>query len=812
MLKNWISLLSIYLLLTCISLSQSRGGDRRGIGGSISGEVHDQSTNAPIEYANIILFSAKDSTQVTGAISGIDGKFVIQGVRPGDYYANVQFIGYEKITVDNISVESPANNISLGKIIIRPSAINLGNVEVSGQRNPVTYQIDKKVVDVAQMQTAVSGNAAEVLENIPSVTVDVDGNVSLRGSSNFTVLIDGRPSVVDAQDLLQQTPASAIEKIEIITNPSAKYSAEGNAGIINLILKKNVNLGLSGIINANAGLNEKYGGSFLFEYKTPGINYNFGLDYNSRLFPGTSKEDRRYINPEGTSFISSTGSREWGRKSMSLRGGVEFNLSDNDILNLGGRVGSRDFNGGSTSNYNSWSDTEPSFYYISRGEQGRSGDYYDLNLNYYRTFGVKMHRLSGEFTLSHDNSDELNLTSEFENEVQFSGKKTTEFGPSTEFEGRINYALPFSEVNKFEAGVQGEFEDSKEGNGLYEFNPATSNYDFMPSFSNTTNSSFKELSLYSVYSDELSNFGFQGGIRSEYTFRNMHLEETNEKFAIDEWDFFPTFHTSYKFSVVSQIMASYARRIDRPRNWELEPFYTWMNADNVRIGNPELKPQYIDSYEFGFQTAFLGISLTNDCYYRITHNKVDRIQSVYPDAENVTLHTVENIGKDYSAGSEFTFMIDPFQFWSIDLMGNLYNYKIKGVLNEEAFSRESFNWSSRINNSFKIGGSTQVQFNTIYNSPTVSSQGKREGFFTSDLSVKQDFMNKQLSLTLQFRDLFSTAKFEYSSQGPDFYSYNYFNRESPMVMLNARFNFNSFKEDRRERTGEEDNNTGGDEF
>ncbi|MGE5860864.1 MAG: TonB-dependent receptor domain-containing protein [Ignavibacteria bacterium] len=811
MLKNWIILLSIYLLLTCISLSQSRG-DRRGMGGSISGEVHDQSTNAPIEYANIILFSAKDSAQVTGAISGTDGKFVMQGVRPGSYYANVQFIGYEKVAIDNISVGASEYNVNLGKIIIRPSAITLGNVEVSGQRNPVTYQIDKKVVDVSQIQTAVSGNAAEVLENVPSVTVDIDGNVSLRGSSNFTVLIDGRPSVVDAQDILQQTPASAIEKIEIITNPSAKYSAEGNAGIINLILKKNVNLGLSGIINANAGLNEKYGGSFLFEYKTQGINYNFGLDYNRRLFPGSSKEDRRYISPEGTSFLSSTGSREWGRKSMSLKGGVEFNLSDNDILNLGGRVGSRDFNGGSTSNYNSWSDTEPSFYYISRGEQGRSGDYYDLNLNYYRTFGVKTHRLSGEFTLSHDNSDELNLTSEFENEVQFGGKKTTEFGPSTEFEGRINYALPFSEVNKFETGVQWEFEDSKEGNGLYEFNPATNSYDFMPSFSNTTNSSFKELSLYSVYSDELNNFGFQGGVRSEYTFRNMQLEETNEKFAIDEWDFFPTFHTSYKFSVVSQIMASYARRIDRPRNWELEPFYTWMNSDNVRIGNPELKPQYIDSYEFGFQTAFLGISLTNDFYYRMTHNKVDRIQSVYPDAENVTLHTVENIGKDYSAGSEFTFMIDPFQFWSIDLMGNLYNYKIEGVLNEAAFSRESFNWSSRINNSFKLGGSTQVQFNTIYNSPTVSSQGKREGFFSSDLSVKQDLMNKQLSLTLQIRDLFSTAKFEYSSQGPDFYSYNYFNRESPMVMLDARFNFNSFKEDRRERTGQEDNNTGGDEF
>jgi len=785
-----------------------------GGGGSISGEVHDESTNAPIEYANIILFSSKDSTQVTGAISNPQGKFVIQGVRPGNYYANVQFIGYDKVTVDNISVEPPAFNVNLGKIIIKPSAINLGNVEVHGQRNPVTYQIDKKVVDVSQMQTTISGSATDVLENVPSVTVDIDGNVSLRGSSNFTVLIDGRPTVVDAQDVLQQTPAVAIEKIEIITNPSAKYSAEGNAGIINLIMKKNTNLGLSGIVNANAGLNEKYGGNFLFQYKTPGINYNFGLDYNRRLFPGSSREDRRYIFPSGTSYLSSDGSRKWGMKSMSVRGGLEVNLSSDDILNLGARVGSRDFNGGSNSNYISWSDTEPSLYYLSKGDQSRSGDSYDLNLNYYRTFGDKMHKLSGEFTLSHDNSDESSLSSEFQSLSQISGKKTTEFGPSTEFEGRINYLLPFSEINKLEAGAQGKYEKSKDGNGLYQFNSVTSNYDFMDLFSYTTNSDQRELSLYSVYSDELNDFGFQAGIRSEYTFRNIELEETNQKFSIDEWDFFPTIHTAYKFSVLSQIMASYTRRIDRPRNWELEPFYTWMDANNVRIGNPALKPQYIDSYEFGFQTAFLGISLTNDFYYRMTHNKSDRIQSVYPAAENVTLNTVENIGKDYSVGSEFTFMLDPFQFWSVDLMGNLYNYKIKGALNDEAFSRESFNWNSRINNTFRIFSSTQLQFNTMYNSPSVSSQGKREGFFSSDVSVRQDLMNKQLSLTLQIRDLFSTAKFEYTSQGPDFYSYNYFNRESPMVMLNARFNFNSFKENRREQMPDqgEDNNNNPDEF
>jgi len=811
MIKKYI-VFSLLILITCSAYSQGRG-DRRGTGGTIRGEVHDESTNAPIEYANVIVFSLKDNTQITGSISDANGKFAITGIRPGDYYVNVQFIGYEKVRIDSISIGPPNFNVNLGKIIIRPSVINLGNVEVRGERNPVTYQIDKKVIDVTQMQTTISGNAAEVLENVPSVTVDIEVNVSLRGSSNFTVLIDGRPSIVDPQDILQQTPAEAIQKIEIITNPSAKYDAEGEAGIINIILKKNTNLGLSGIINANAGLNDKYGGGFLFEYKTSSVNYNFGLNYNRRFFPGTSRENRRYIFPDSTSFLNSDGSREWGRKSFNLRGGIEFNLSESDVLNIGGRVGSREFGGGSTSNYISWTNNEPSLNYLSHGERSRSGDFYDLNLNYYKYFGNELHRLSGEFVLSRDNSDELTLSSEFENGNQFSGRRTTEFGPSSEVEWKIDYTLPLGEVNKFEAGVQGEIEDSEEGNGLYEYNPQTNNYEFQPFFSNTTNYNQKELSLYSTYADEYNNFGFQGGIRSEYTFSTVQLKTTGEKFSIDEWDFFPTIHTSYKFSAVTQLMGSYTRRIDRPGGWELEPFYTWIDANNVRIGNPALKPQYIDSYEFGFQTAFFGVSLTNEFYYRMTHNKTDHIRSNYPGAENVTLNSVENIGKDYSFGSEFTLMFDPLEFWSLDLMGNLYNYKIKGVLNNNPFSRETFSWSSRFNNSFKIFTATQVQFNTRYNSPTVSSQGKREGFFSSDLSVKQDFLNRQLTLILQVRDIFSTAKFESTSEGADFYTYNYFSRESPMVMLNLRFNFNSYKEERPERNGDqENNNNGGEEF
>ena len=210
--------------------------------------------------------------------------FRLSDIRSGKYRLEVRFIGYNTQRFDvDINPEKPI--VDLGEIFIKPAALKLNDVVVQGERSPVSYQIDKKVIDVDKIQTVISGNAADVLQNVPSVTVDIEGNVSLRGSTSFTVLVDGRPSIMSAQDVLQQIPASSIESIEIITNPSAKYDPEGTAGIINIILKKNQNLGLSGIVNGNVGLKEKYGGDFLFQYRTPDILYTFGMDYNKRNFP-----------------------------------------------------------------------------------------------------------------------------------------------------------------------------------------------------------------------------------------------------------------------------------------------------------------------------------------------------------------------------------------------------------------------------------------------------------------------------------------------------------------------------------------------
>lgn len=796
MLHN-LSFIIISLLIINSTTSAQERQNRQGFeGGTITGRVFDSASREKIEYANVVLLSSTDNSLVTGTVTNSDGVFLLTGIRPGKYHLGVRFIGFNEKGFD---IEISRNNLNhqLGDIFIEAAVINIEDVVVEGERSPVSYQLDKRVIDVDQMPTVMSGNAADVLENVPSITVDIEGNVSLRGSGSFTVLIDGRPSILDAQDALQQIPASSIQYIEIITNPSAKYDPEGTAGIINIIMKKNQNIGMSGIVNANAGLNNKYGGDFLFEYNTGDVKTTFGADYNKRFSPGEGRQEQRFFSEGNTTYLNSTGDREWGRISYGLRGAVEFSLSEKSILNFGGRYGSREMKNNSFENYIRWSDSSPQPYlYLSNGERERSGKFHALNLNFFQGFGQKGHDLKTELTYGYSNMDEYTLSYELSNNDQISGRRTLESGPSTNFRGKLDYTLPLGEKAKFEAGVQGETDKSVENTEFHEYDTETNNYELNPLYVNSTDYNRRELALYSIFSNEFGNLGIQGGLRTEYTYRDIEVQRQSRRFTIDRWDFFPTIHSSYKISQVNQLMASYTRRIERPRGWQLEPFDTWMDANNVRRGNPALEPQFIDSYELGFQTILGKVVFSSEVYYKVTHNKIERIRSVYSENENVTLNTTDNVGKDYSLGSELMFIFDPANFWTVNLMGNLYDYRIKGVLYDEPFSRKSFNWNSRLNNVFKLSNVLQLQFNLNYNSPSVSSQGRREGFISADVAAKQDLFDRALSLTLQVRNLFGTAKHEFTSEGRNLYSYSYFTREAPMVMLNLRFNFNNFRPQR----------------
>jgi len=775
----------------------------------LKGRVLDLSTGIALEFANIILLREKDNMQELGTVSDREGNFLLQDINEGSYSLKISFIGYEDNLIKGI-IAGKNKSMDVGNIFLVPVAYGVEDVIVSTERAPVSYEIDKKVINVDGQLAAASGTAIDILQNVPSVTVDIEGNVSLRGSGNFRVLIDGRPTILDASEALQQILASSIENIEIITNPSAKFNPEGTAGIINIVLKKAKRKGMSGVVALNGGLGEKYGAELLGDYKTEDFHATLGLDYNDRIFRMTNTE-KNWTESNGIrTYRNSDGNSNWGRNSYSGRASFAFEPYNAGSMTLGGRYRDREHSGSTNQIFTQWNNLAiPSETSNSISERSRGGYGYEIFTNFTHKFEIPGHEISAEIDFESDDGDELTTNELIKNGSIVSGQRFHEFGPGTEFGAKLDYVLPLGEKSKFEAGYNGESEFSDEGTGLFNYNSATGNYVEDILFSNQAQYEKTTHAIYSLCAGSISDFGYQFGFRTEYTGRQIDLVRTNQSFSVSRWDYFPSAHFSMKFEGGNQIMTSYTRRINRPRGWELEPFITPVDAYNVRSGNPDLLPEYIDSYELGYQMLFGKSIFSVEGYHRFTINKIEHVRSVYSD--NITLMTSENVGEDYSTGIELFYNFDPLNSWNVNLMANIYDYRVSGSMLGNSFDRKSFNWNLRFNNDLKIGETTQLQLNSIYNSASVSSQGTVEASAFVNFAVKHEIMKDFLTATLQVNDIFGTAKRESTYQTPELYNYGLSQRESPVVMLNLRFNFNNYKNDRREQGGD-GMDMGGQEF
>lgn len=772
----------------------------------ILGKILDSDTKIGLEYANVVLYKESDNSQVTGTITDVDGNFRLIVPSRGKFFVKADFIGYEVQEIRNIDLTSDKRRVSLGDIYLKYASIQSEEVEVVAERSPVTAHIDKKVVNVSSQITSVSGNATDVLENVPSVAVDVEGNVSLRGSENFRVLIDGVPSVLDPSDALQQIPASTIDKIEIITNPSVKYAPDGDSGIINIITKKGKLEGASGVVNLNTGINDKHGADFLLNYRKGNYQFFLGGDFNKNERKGSEVTINRTTENGITSYINSDGSSTRNRDSWGINTGVSGKITPNDDLNFSVRFGDRSFGRSSLLNYEEYSDLDENrLYYKSDNDFERSGGFYSLSTNYKHSFNQKGHEISTQVVYSNRKADEesVNELTNTNNQV-VEGQISKEFDdPSKRLEARLDYTLPFTEKDKFEFGIQNRIRLQEEMTERLSYDTLQAIYVLEDGSVRHTEYDEDIRSVYGIYARKGEKFGFQAGVRGEYTGREISVTEDNSEFSIDRWDFFPTFHTSYEFSKGNSVMASYSRRIKRPRGWYLEPFETWTDAYNVRRGNPDLKPEDIDSYEIGYQTILGNATLSSEVYYRASTNKIERVRSVY--AENVTLHSFENVGEDYSLGAEFMLNTGFFSWWDLNYSANLYKYKVEGELNGVSFDESSFSWGFQLNNTLKLNSDTKFQLSSTYRSSTASAQGERKGFLTFNAAVRYNVIRKFLTATLQVRDIFGSSKRESITEGVGFYEYNSHKRDAPTVMVNLNFNFNNYKPERnKNRSGGDD--------
>ena len=764
----------------------------------IKGQVLNQLDNQPIEYANVVIYRQRDSSIVNGTVTDAQGKFIFTELTPGRYYLEVSFIGFRTKRVHNIQI-APDARIDLEKILLEPAAISIPGVEATAEKPKVEFKIDRKVINVAQNPALQSGTAVDALENAPAVKVDIEGNVTLRGLSSFTVLIDGRPSPLEGSEALKQIPASAIERIEIVTSPSAKYDPEGKAGIINVIMKKQHQSGISGIFNLTGGNNGQLGGDLLLSVKSGIVTFYIAPNLNQGGFPGTREFNSWTLSPTGdTLHRNSSGDMLFRTLFYGLRAGTDIQLTQRDQLSFSGRIGGNQGTRGQNASYQLWKSGESeTLNYIGGTDSRDYGNQYSLNLNFTHNFGKKENDLTfngGIFgNLRHDSTQ----TEDSIAGLLSDGKRTIDHRHGNRLDLKINYSLPLREKDKFEAGYQASFRfGPNQQSRLAGFDTATKSYIYDTTYSHTSSQDENVQAVYATYSADLKNFGAMLGIRTEYNTRKVKIDNQTTM-PINKFDFFPSLHLSYNLPLEQQLMASYARRIDRPRGWDLSPFITWMDAKNVRKGDPNLKPEYIDVFELGYLLPLGKNRFSLDGYYRITHNLIQRFDSIYN--EDIILHTVKNAGSDRALGLEANLDINLLRFWNINLNGDIYDYRLR----TNNLDTTSFNWNLGLTTDFTFPTGTRLQLQGRYESPTATIQGKEGGRILSSISARQSLFKRQLLLTLSVRDILATSFHETETRGENFYTYSRFGRKGITLSLGLTYNFNNYKPERRRTNNEE---------
>jgi len=772
--------------------------------GSITGFIKDIKSNKAIEYATISVYDREKSKLIDGTISNEDGYFEIEKLKTGNYYIEVSFIGYDKKIIQNIAIRNYLKQNNLDIIKLSHSNKALKEVVVNSDKDDIKHQIDKKIIPVSNQLSAEGGTAVDVLENAPSVSVDVSGNVSLRGSNSFTVLIDGRPTIRSAQEVLSQIPTSQIENIEIITNPSAKYNPEGTAGIINIISKKHKLKGASGLINFSPGSHDNFASSGMFNLKQKKSNFYIGADYKEQALSGKREIYRTLSNTEPEEHLDALGDMERNLKSYSVSSGFDFEIDSLNLFGITAELGKSYFDVQNNLTYDEYKLGGNHLFENSVEKAESETNYFVTTFNYLRKFKKKGHELSTFVDYTEREYDKTIVS-----DNQIIGAPINSFLSFLEDPGKSltftsDYTLPLSGKNKFEAGYKFETLKLDTDRSLEENIGNTAI--LHPEFNQSSDNNRTIHSLYATYSGKLNKISYQLGFRAEHI--NRDIKYDGDHFEIKRWDYFPTLHTQMSLGKLSKLSANYSRRIKRPRNSELEAFVIWNDRYNWSMGNPNLKPEYINSFELNYNTKLGKHSLSLESYYRMTEDKTERIKTLSEEDPNIILSGIENVGKDHTLGLEAFANLSLLKWWRNIIMADISHYKVDGEYlnsydsnntNKHIFSTSSMNWSLRSYSYFNLSKITQIQFIMSYKSKSKWAQGEIDDSFQTIATLKHSFFKRKLSASFIVRDVFNTADSGKTYCNEDYRLINNFDRDAPTFTLSLSYKINNYKMNRRRK-------------
>jgi outer membrane receptor protein involved in Fe transport len=803
--KICLSLFSALILISVNLVAQNHSSR------SVVGTVLIESTKKPLEFVNVVVLNQSDSTLVTGAVTDDKGKFEIDNVPIGIYFIKYSLLGYEEKQSDDFSIEPKQSEMDFGKIYLKETALNVGDVTVTSQRMTFTNSIDRKVYNVQQDILSKTGSASELLQNIPSVQVDIDGTVSLRGSENVLILLNGKPSPLMGKsraEVLQQMPASSIERIEVITNPSAKYKPDGTSGIINIVLKKDVGTGLNGTVSVNAGNHDRYNASVNLNYN-PG-RYNIFGSYSIR------QDERNSFTTDRESIIDTTNRQISGHHNED---GKSYSRPLSHVVALGLDYhvdGSNSFGASGHYRYRSFTRTETTAIMDdSSGSTAKDYDHLRYDPEYEKEIGGTTyfqhnfdgedHKLRAEFNISHQPELEDNhyidiyrfpsTSPQYYNMRIYQGDDQKQF--------TIDYSKRLSENSTFEAGYAGDF--NKRDMDFYSEMSNASTQPFVLDTIKTNHFIYNETihALYATYENSFGQFGFLGGLRVEQSIIDANLVSRDSVITNDYMKLYPTLHLSYKISSLLELQLNYSRRANRPEGDDLNPFPEYQNLRNIRAGNPRLLPEFIHSIEFGVQWQNDNLTIVPSVFYRNKYNGFTRVTKFLNDTTLLT--TQENLAADKSAGFELVVSGNIGNTFSANLSTNAFYEQIDASNLGFSGNKSTVTWSGNLNCNLNLATATMIQVNSTYRSSRLTPQGEFKPSFVMNIGARQDLFNDKFSLVLTVSDIWKTLKREINLDTPWLIQNTINNRDTRIIYLGMTYHFGNPAKKSREKSLQYDN-------
>ena len=785
---------------------------------TISGKIIDSDFNTPLEYATISIYDSKKQNLINGVISDNSGFFSIE-LTKGLYDLKIEYISFETKTLEKIDVQ---NSIDLGIISLSINENLLDEIEVIGEKTEIEIKLDKTVYNIGKDLTLKGSSVSDVLDNLPSLEVDIDGNVSLRGNQSVRILINGKPSGlvgISSNDALKQFPSESVEKVEVITSPSARYNAEGTAGIINIVLRKNKLAGLNGSASLNLGDPRRVGISTNLNFRTKKISLFGNIGDNSTKYINGFKNETEYFTArEKNNFLYENGERNSERNSNYYNGGIEYFFNEKTSFVASFVNNSSD---GLTNTSNLIDQTFDNINSLSERleDENEIDENKEFSFNFSKKFNDKGHELTIDYqkekSFEIESSSILNSKLKPIYERYLSEKITTDENQNSELY-KIDYVLPIGEEGQFEAGFRRSNQHQKI-DYLVEKEDNLGNYISDNNLSNTLLYNEKVNAYYTQYGNKKNNFSFLLGLRFEESITNVtqvvNGDNTKKKYN----DLFPTLNLALELKEDETITLGYNRRIRRARSYFINPFPSRSSITNIFQGNPNIEPTYSNGIDLGYLKRFSQTTINGSIYFRKSTGEFTFItestgESVLVNGNLVPVirRTPINLASNSQTGVEFNVNYTKSKLWRVRGNINLFESDLKGEYNGVVYDSKNFSWSGGLNNYLKIFSSVDWQTSLSYRAPQKTAVSNRKARISSNTALSKDLMKDKLTLTFKVNDIFETQKWRIESFNENYRSYSESSwRGGRNFELNLIFRFNQKKSDRKRSNNYENYGEGG---